>query len=85
MEARSLKTRDHPLAVETGSRRDILVNGAPVVTEAASLAELVIELGHGDARVATARNGDFVPARVRSTTQLAPGDRIEIVSPRHGG
>jgi sulfur carrier protein len=49
------------------------------------LAELVTELGHGDARVATARNGDFVPERVRRTTQLAPGDRIEIVSPRHGG
>ncbi|MEE8099661.1 MAG: MoaD/ThiS family protein [Hyphomicrobium sp.] len=35
--------------------------------------------------MATARNGDFVPARVRGATQLAPGDRIEIVSPRHGG
>ncbi|MCK5090815.1 MAG: sulfur carrier protein ThiS, partial [Hyphomicrobiaceae bacterium] len=54
-------------------------------TEAATLAALVTELGHGDARVATARNGDFVTARARGATQLAPGDRIEIVSPRHGG
>ena len=76
---------EHPLAVETRSCSDILVNGVPVVTEAATLAELVTELGHGNARVATARNGDFVPERVRRTTQLAPGDRIEIVSPRHGG
>ncbi len=85
MEARSLKVLEHPLAVETGSCSDILVNGVPVVTEAATLAELVTELGHGDARVATARNGDFVPERVRRATQLASGDRIEIVSPRHGG
>jgi sulfur carrier protein len=85
MEARSLKVLEHPLAVETGSCSDILVNGVPVVTEAGTLAELVTELGHGDSRVATARNGDFVPERVRRTTQLAPGDRIEIVSPRHGG
>ena len=73
------------MAVETRSRSDILVIGVPVTTEAATLAALVTELGHGDARVATARNGDFVPARVRGATQLAPGDRIEIVSPRHGG
>ena len=73
------------MAVGTTSRSDILVNGVPVTTEAETLAALVTELGHGDARVATARNGDFVPERVRGVTQLVPGDRIEIVSPRHGG
>ena len=73
------------MAVETSFRNDILVNGVPVTTRAATLADLVTELGHGDARVATALNGDFVPARVRGATQLAPGDRIEIVSPRQGG
>ncbi|HWK34102.1 MAG TPA: sulfur carrier protein ThiS, partial [Hyphomicrobium sp.] len=36
-------------------------------------------------RVATARNGDFVPERERATTELRPGDRIEILSPRRGG
>jgi len=77
--------QEHAVTDETRSRHDILVNGVPVATGAATLAELVTELGHGDARVATARNGDFVPERVRGATQLVPGDRIEIVSPRHGG
>jgi sulfur carrier protein len=49
------------------------------------LAELVKELGHADARIATARNGNFVPDRLRGATPLVPGDKIEIVSPRQGG
>lgn len=73
------------MGVETKSRSDILVNGVPVTTKVATLADLVTELGHGEARVATARNGDFVPERMRGKTHLAPGDRIEIVSPRQGG
>jgi sulfur carrier protein len=73
------------LAVETSSGSDILVNGVPITTGAATLAELVNELGHGDTRIATARNGGFVPERVRGATPLVPGDKIEIVSPRHGG
>jgi sulfur carrier protein len=64
---------------------DIVVNGARHETEATTVADLVAELGLADARVATARNGDFVPARARTATAIAPGDRIEIVSPRHGG
>lgn len=71
--------------METSSGSDIFVNGVPVTTGAATLAELVNELGHGDTRIATARNGDFVPERVRGATPLVPGDKIEIVSPRHGG
>lgn len=63
----------------------IMVNGEPVSTAAATLDELVAERGLTDARVATARNGDFVPARARQGTQLAAGDHIEILSPRHGG
>ena len=73
------------MAVETSSGSDILVNGVPVTTGAATLAELVNELGHGDARIATARNGDFVPEGVRGATPLVPGDKIEIVAPRQGG
>jgi sulfur carrier protein len=71
--------------VETRCKLDILVNGEALATSAATLHELVAERGLADARVATARNGDFVPARARATTALEPGDRIEIVSPRHGG
>jgi sulfur carrier protein len=49
------------------------------------LAELVSELGFAGKRIATARNGDFVSERARTTTTIERGDRIEIVSPRHGG
>ena len=52
---------------------------------AANLAELIAELGYGDAKVATALNGEFVPERARAGTRLAPDDRIEIVAPRQGG
>ena len=63
----------------------LLVNGEPHATAAATLADLVVELGHGGARVATALNGDFVPERSRAATPVKPGDRVEIVSPRQGG
>ncbi len=63
----------------------LVVNGSDVETAAATLDELVAERGLAGMRVATARNGDFVPQRARAETELQPGDRIEIVSPRHGG
>lgn len=66
-------------------QRDIVVNGAAAATSAGTLADLVIELGYGNARVATAVNGDFVPERARGGRPIAPGDRIEIVAARQGG
>jgi sulfur carrier protein len=70
---------------ETSLARTIIVNGNSVATRAGTLAELLAELGHAGRRVATARNGDFVPEGARTATPLERGDRIEIVSPRHGG
>jgi sulfur carrier protein len=64
---------------------NVLVNGEMVRSHAASLAELIAELGYGDAKVATALNGEFVPERARAGTPIAPDDRIEIVAPRQGG
>jgi sulfur carrier protein len=61
------------------------VNGQSIRSSAASLADLLAELGYGEAKVATARNGDFVAERARANTQLASGDSIEIVAPRQGG
>lgn len=71
----------------TGRREivTIVVNGESVLTGAATLADLVAERGLSDARVATARNGSFVPESARATTPLFFDDHIEIVSPRHGG
>jgi sulfur carrier protein len=63
----------------------ITVNGEPRITEARSLDELCRELGFSEAKIATARNGDFVPARTRAAIALAEGDTIEVLSPRQGG
>jgi sulfur carrier protein len=63
----------------------ITVNGEARLTDARTLDELCLELGFGEARIATARNGEFVPARSRAEAALADGDAIEVVSPRQGG
>ena len=63
----------------------IIVNGEAVMTAAATLADLVAERGLSEARVATARNGTFVPQSARASTPLFFDDHIEIVSPRQGG
>ncbi len=63
----------------------ITVNGEPVETSALNLSRLCEDLGFGDARIATARNGDYVPAAERAQTMLSEGDAIEIVAPRQGG
>jgi len=68
-----------------GGRIEILANGTATLVAAGSLADVVAELGHGEAKVATALNGDFVPERARAATPVAAGDRIEIVSARQGG
>jgi sulfur carrier protein len=63
----------------------ILLNGETHSTEAADLRALCASLGLGEAKIATARNGSFVPAARRGRTRLAAGDEIEIVAPRQGG
>jgi sulfur carrier protein len=63
----------------------IMVNGEPQTTEAETLEELCKVLGYRNMKVATALNGDFVPAARRDATPLSPEDRVEIVAPRQGG
>lgn len=63
----------------------ILVNGAWRETASADLAAALHELGYSDAVVATAVNGEFVPAGLRPTARLADGDRIEVLAPMQGG
>lgn len=64
----------------------ITVNGEARMTEARTLGELCRELGLSpESKVATARNGEFVPASARATVSLAEGDAIEVLSPRQGG
>ena len=63
----------------------IFVNDAPHEVAATRLDAALGELGYAEAVVATAVNGDFVPAAARPGHALAPGDRVEIVAPRQGG
>ncbi|GAA4493225.1 sulfur carrier protein ThiS [Gluconacetobacter tumulicola] len=63
----------------------ILVNEEPRDIETATLAGLLDELGYGDARVATAVNGAFVPASRRGSLTLDEGARVEILAPMQGG
>jgi sulfur carrier protein len=63
----------------------ILVNGAWRETAAVELAGVLEELGYREAVVTTAVNGEFVAAGSRQRTQLADGDRIEVLAPMQGG
>ena len=64
----------------------ILVNGAARdVSQAANLAAALAELGFADAVVATAVNGQFVPAGARSGVVLEYGDQLEVLAPMQGG
>jgi sulfur carrier protein len=63
----------------------LTVNGAPRETHAETLADFIASENMGDARVATAVNGTFVPVGARAGRRLLAGDRIEILSARQGG
>jgi sulfur carrier protein len=64
----------------------VSVNGAATELEAGtSVADLVDGLAAGRRRVAVARNGEVVPRGEWHETQLADGDRIEILAAVAGG
>ena len=63
----------------------IEVNGQWREVAAQDLAAVLAELGLAGAVVATAVNGEFVPAPARPTARLAEGDRLEVLSPMQGG
>jgi sulfur carrier protein len=72
----------------------IAVNGAwhelPAVAEARSapsltLEALLLDLGYADRIVATALNGEFVPAAARREASVYDGDRVEVLAPMQGG
>ena len=61
------------------------VNGQRHEVAAETLAALLIELDFQGSWLATALNGDVVPAKERDSCRLADGDRVEILSPMKGG
>lgn len=64
---------------------NIQINGANNVVKSDTIFDLLIELNYGDAVVATALNGDFIPETLRKNTSLKNGDQIEILAPMQGG
>lgn len=74
-----------PNSVSAAPALAVVVNGASQRVLADTLDALLGELGYGAGKVATAVNGEFIPASARSSRHLMDGDRIEIVSPRQGG
>ena len=63
----------------------ISINGAAKYVNSINLAAVLQEAGYGDARVATAVNGHFVPVGHRASCPIKAGDQLEIVAPRQGG
>lgn len=64
----------------------IAINGEKKeLTTGHSLAQAIETLGYADARIAVARNDEFVPRSQYVSLQLQDGDRLEIVAPMQGG
>jgi sulfur carrier protein len=61
------------------------LNGAQIDTSARTLTDLLVAHGFGDAKVATAVNGEFVPAPTRDVCVLSDGDLVEVLAPMQGG
>ena len=63
----------------------ITLNGAPRSVRAASVAELLREIGLDTRKVAVERNEEIVPRSTYAQAALAPGDQLEIVHFIGGG
>ncbi len=63
----------------------IRINGQLEDIDADSLDAALKLLGYGDAKVATAVNGEFVPEDNRAEYVLQDGDRLEVLAPMQGG
>ena len=63
----------------------ISINGVAKDVTSTNLTAVLHEAGYGDARVATAVNGNFVSVGQRESCSIEAGDQVEIVAPRQGG
>lgn len=64
---------------------ELTINGKATTVLATELPAVLVELGYGEARIATAVNGEIVHLNERAAVQLNNGDAIEIVAPMQGG
>jgi len=63
----------------------IVCNGDAHEVAEGTLAAALATLGFKNAVVATAVNGEFVPAGARDDVHLKNGDRLEVLAPMQGG
>ncbi len=63
----------------------IHLNGQTLDVQARTLSDLLAELEFENTVVATALNGNFVPANERRATHIAAEDRVEVLTPMQGG
>jgi sulfur carrier protein len=72
--------------IRDNDRMRIHLNGKPIDLPAAStVAQLLLEQGLAERRVAVEVNGAIVPRGAHATRQLQEGDRLEIVHALGGG
>ena len=64
----------------------VLINGEQrALPGGATIADVVSELRGGGRGTAVARNGEVVPRSMWSTTALASGDAVEVLTAAQGG
>ncbi|WP_029061409.1 sulfur carrier protein ThiS [Labrenzia sp. DG1229] len=63
----------------------IIVNAIAHDISTETLDAALAELGFTNPAIATALNGQFVPASARDATELNTGDRLEVLAPMQGG
>lgn len=65
---------------------DVVINGQPrLVNAGTTVASLIGELGLAGKPVAVERNREVVPRALHGSTELAPGDHLEVVTFVGGG
>jgi len=64
----------------------LIVNGASTdVDDAQTVADVVSRMGLAGKKIAVEKNGEIVPRSRYATTDVHPGDRLEIVGAVGGG
>ncbi|AGT07223.1 sulfur carrier protein ThiS [Paracoccus aminophilus] len=64
---------------------NIILNGTRRAVSGPTVADVLAEIGLGEVKVATALNGEFLPAGLRATTAISDGDALEALSSMQGG
>ena len=65
---------------------EVVINGETrTVLQGTTITTLISELGFADRRVAVERNREVVPRAQHASTELAAGDKLELVTFVGGG